>query len=194
MIEINLGDTYTPLFVTDDISVMTFYSPLKKGGSQLITARIVHLGEDILPNVYNLSFGTPLEQGYIDDIARVHHKSVGKVFSTILLFAISFLNKNPRAIIGLDGSDDARAYFYHRVFITNRNYLKKLIIPLGVDWYVRLLRNGYFEMDQNNQPLFKPKTELFDYDKPASDLYRYYMFHLLPGDNEMLRKILAEFY
>lgn len=100
------------------------------------------------------------------------------MFSTVLLFALSFLRKNNSSTIGVDGSNDIRAYLYHRMFLTNKNYLCDVIITIGVDWYVRLLRNNTVEKDNLGFPFFKPKPEQFDYQRSTKDLYRYYMFHL----------------
>lgn len=100
------------------------------------------------------------------------------MFSTIMLFVLAFLDENPHVTIGLDGSDDIRAYMYHRMFLTNKAYFANYFFTLGVDWFVRLLRNGKIELDSDGAPFFKPKPEPFDYRRSANDLYRYYMFHL----------------
>ena len=179
---INFDDTYLPMQVAEDLSFMTFISPLKNGGEQLLKVNIKHLQNDLLPNVYNLSFGPlrPNGEGEIDDEIKIHHSDVNKVFSTIILFALTFLNTNKHTTIGIDGSNDGRAYFYHRIFIKNRVYLSGFFVLLGVDWYVRLLRNGEVERDSDGSPFPKPKPEPFDYNRSTKDLYRYYMFHLLP--------------
>jgi hypothetical protein len=88
------------------------------------------------------------------------------------------LKVNPKVTIGLDGSNDVRAYLYHRMFCSNKANLDEYFMTLGADWFVRLMRNNDFERDQDGFIFFKPKPELFDYQRPASNLYRYYMFHL----------------
>jgi hypothetical protein len=178
LVVIDLDDTYTPFNVAGDLSFMIFNCPLKSGRSIFLKIIIKPLENVLLPNVYNLSFGPPSDNDEIDDAAKIHHQDVSKVFSTILLFALTFLNTNKHVTIGLDGSNDGRAYLYHRIFGTNREYLNELFVPLGVDWYVRLLRTGFVELDVEGRPFFKPKPELFDYGRPAKDLYRYYLFHL----------------
>lgn len=110
---------------------------------------------------------------------KLNHLKNGKVFSTILLFALSFLQKNKSANIGVDGSNDARAYLYHRMFFTNKEYLSEFLIPIGVDWYVRMLRDGTVEKDPDGFVFFKPKPEPLDYKRSMKDLYRYYMFYLI---------------
>ena len=89
-----------------------------------------------------------------------------------------FLQENPYTSIGIDGSNDVRAYLYHRMFVTNYDYLKNYFFTIGVDWYVKLLRNGNVELDDKGNYFFKPKPEPFDYQRNSRELYRYYMFYL----------------
>ena len=177
MIIINLEDTYEPIDVAEDLSFMTFYSEVTNSPNILIKVDISPLGDLHLPNVCNMAFG-PLINGDIDDKAKINHQSKDKVFSTILLFSLIYLQSNSKITIGIDGSNDIRAYLYHRMFLTNRTYLNEYFVTIGVDWYVKLLRNGDIELDTNRQPYFKPKPEPFDYLRPARNLYRYYMFQL----------------
>jgi len=100
------------------------------------------------------------------------------LFSTILLFCLNFLQENPDVKIGLDGSCDTRAQFYHRILINNKDYLGEYFVLLGVDWCVRLLRNGDVETDDKGVPLFKLRSELFNFQRTTKELYRYYMFYL----------------
>jgi len=91
---------------------------------------------------------------------------------------LTFLQENPTVAIGLDGSNDVRAYLYHRMFCSNKEYLDEYFVALGVDWFVRLLRNNDYERNADGSAFFKPRPEPFDYQRAAKDLYRYYMFHL----------------
>jgi len=114
----------------------------------------------------------------IDQI-KLKHLNVNKVFSTILLFGITFLQGNRDFSIGIDGSDDIRAYLYHRMFRHNIEHLSHFLSIIGVDWYVKLLRNRLdIERDDNGIPLFKPRPETFDMNRKSNDLYRYYIFTL----------------
>ena len=134
-----------------------------------------------MPNVFNLAFGPLGNDNKIDDKIRVSHKNLNKVFSTILLFAITFLedNSDKEYSIGIDGSNETRAYLYHRMFRYNNDSLSDTIITVGVDWYVKLLRNGTdIERDSDGLPLFKPRPEPFDLKREPRDLYRYYIFSL----------------
>lgn len=163
MVTINFESTYDLIEVSPDFSEATFKSIDCIGSIVLIKIQIRPLNNPLLPNVYNLSFGPPLIDGTVDDKIKIHHQDRNKVFSTILLFCLAFLQENPAVTIGLDGSNDVRAYLYHRMFISNRTYLDDFFVALGVDWHVRLLRDNSIETDVDGSPFFKP---------------RYYMFHL----------------
>ncbi len=128
-----------------------------------------------------MAFGPIDKNGKINDEIKIHHYNVGKVFSTVILFAISFLEKNQNRdlSIGIDGSNETRAYLYHRMFRYNFSSLSDTILMIGVDWYDRLLRNREdIERDSDGIAFFKPRPEPFDISRSPQDLYRYYMFSL----------------
>jgi hypothetical protein len=178
VVKIKFDETYEITSVTPDLRVATFYSIDKEGNAVLLKMKIKPVDYALLPNVYNLSFGTLKQDDKIDDTTRIAHQDHNKVFSTILFFALTFLEVNPTITIGIDGSNDARAYIYHRMFHTNKEYLSEYFVALGVDWFVRLLRNEDIERLEDGSPFFKPRPEPFDYQRNTRDLYRYYMFHL----------------
>ena len=177
MIKLDLDNTYAPVEGASDWSSMTFLSELKNDTNMMIRVEIKALKYPYLPDVFNLAFG-PAGSGKIDDNALINHKNVSKVFSTIILFTLKFLRIHPDASIGLDGSNDVRAYLYHRMYLLNRLYLSRYFITSGVDWFVRLLRSGDLERDSDGSPLFKPKPEAFDYQRAPKDLYTYYLYQL----------------
>ena len=164
--------------MAQDLSCMTFRWDGAKASDILIKIGISPLGDPLLPNVFNMAFGPLSLIGYIDDTAKIKHQNKNKVFSTILLFSMVYLQSNPEITIGIDGSNDIRAYLYHRMFLTNREYLDEYFVTIGVDWYVKLLRNSSIEVDTNGLAYFKPKPEPFDYQRAATNLYRYYMYQL----------------
>jgi len=181
MIKINLNDTYEASFVSSDLKKFTFYSELKDDTQIDLEVVITEHPDPFLADVFNLAFGSIKQDGGIDDGAILKHKNVNKVFSTVLLFAISFLKFHNRKAysIGIDGSNETRAYLYHRMFRYNNEHLSKAIVSVGVDWYVKLLRNGAdIERDVEGFPFFKPRPEPFDLNRVSTDLYRYYMFSL----------------
>ena len=178
MIKINLEDTYEPKYVSEDFKYFIFESELHD--NKLIELHVnIQVHPDLyLPNVFNLGFGPTKEDGTLDDKFKAKHKNINKLFSSILLCGILFLNQNKDNSIGIDGSDDLRAYLYHRMFRYNISNLENLSI-VGVDWYVRLLRNKIdIERDENGYPFFKPRPEVFDTERNPHDLYRYYIYKL----------------
>ena len=178
IVKINFEDTYELAAISPDLMEAAFNSLDKDGNPLLLKIIIEPPHNPLLPNVYNLCFGPPKDDGTIDDTARISHRDLNKLFSTIILFSLTFLQENPNVTIGLDGSNDVRAYLYHRIFCSIKEYLDEYFVALGVDWFVRLLRNGDYERNADGSAFFKPRPEPFDYERPAKDLYRYYMFHL----------------
>ncbi|NML20961.1 hypothetical protein HHL16_08755 [Pseudoflavitalea sp. G-6-1-2] len=175
-VKIDLEDTYELLLITPDLREAAFHSCDKKGNAVLMKIQLKPAMIGLLPDVYNLSFGPPLPNGTIDDSAEISHDDLNKLFSSIILFALTFLRANPESSIGLDGSDDVRAYLYHRIFIGNRTYLSEYLKAFGVDWFARLMRSGDIERKNDGAVFFKPQSELLDSHRPAIDLYRYYVF------------------
>jgi hypothetical protein len=177
-ITINFDDTYLPVQIQNDLSKMTFSSPQIDGSEALIVVIIERLDNPYMPNVYNLGFG-PLDGngGFLDNI-RLKHVDIDKLFSTVLFHGLNFLQINPQLTMGVDGSDDLRATTYHLMFKTNRDYLDEFFFPIGVDWYVRIFRDGHYEADEHGNYIAKPRPEPFDFDRSRHDLYRYYMFQL----------------
>jgi hypothetical protein len=181
MIKIDLDDTYDAVSASEDFKRFTFISPLKDSTNLEMHVLISDHPDPFLPNVFNLAFGPLGDDNEINDSIAVPHHNINKVFSTILLFAITFLevNKEENYSIGIDGSDERRAYLYHRMFRYNSDTLSDTIVTVGVDWYVKLLRNGTdIERDSDGLPLFKPRPEPFDLKRNPRDLYRYYIFSL----------------
>ncbi len=178
MIKINLENTFEATYVSANFDQYIFESALKDDTIVQLKVKFTNIAESLLPNVYNLAFGPFDENGKINDSINLKHKDSNKVFSTIILFSITFLKNNSNKTIGIDGSDDLRANLYHRMFRYNQKDLQDFLVIIGVDWYVRLLRNGTIELDDNGLPFFKPKPEPFDFQRKTNDLYRYYMFNL----------------
>jgi hypothetical protein len=181
IIAIDFEDVYQLISLAPDFTGATFHSFDRNGKPVLLMVLLKLVDNSLLPGVHNLAFGPINEDGSIDDQVRIKHNDSGKLFSTILLFCLKFLQKTPGAKIGLDGSCDTRAKFYHRIFINNKNYLGDYFVALGIDWCVRLLRDGKVELDSFGNPLFRLRPELFDYQRTTKDLYRYCMFYLMNG-------------
>ncbi len=181
MIKIDLNDTFKATSVSKDLKRFTFNSELLDKSIVELHVLINEHPDKLLPGVFNLAFGPIGTNGEIDDKIKLRHKNGNKVFSTVLFYAITFLEDNIEESysIGIDGSNEVRAYLYHRMFISNHDHLSDTILTVGVDWYVKLLRNGMdIERDDEDNPLFKPRPEPFDLDRKPNDLYRYYLFTL----------------
>lgn len=147
MIKINLENTFEAIYVSSNFDQYIFESQLKNNKIIQLKIKFTNIANPLLPNVYNLAFGPFNESGKIDDSINLKHRDSNKVFSTVILFSLTFLKDNPNATIGIDGSDDLRANLYHRMFRYNYKDLQDFIVIIGVDWYVRLLRNGNIELD-----------------------------------------------
>jgi hypothetical protein len=181
MISIDFGRTYSPLQgeIDKKYSAIEFYSEQVKAGPVMMRVTIKPHWDSLLPNVYNLAMGPPMGPYGIDDKVKLKHIDSNRVFSTAIFFALTFLTEYPDLTIGLDGSNDLRATLYHSMFIANRKNLGEYFTCIGVDWYVKLLRNQQeIERKPDGSPFFKPRPEQFDYSRTRHDLYRYYMFNL----------------
>jgi len=176
MIILDFEQIYAPVEIAEDLSYMTFYSPLRNGNSILLKSRVRPVDNPLLPDVFNLGFGPLDYDGEIDDNARLHHENVNKVLSTVLFFGLVFLGKFPQLTVGIDGSSEGRAYLYHRMILSNEIYLNDYFSIVGMDWYARLLRNYMVKTCENGNPVLKPVLELVDTERSLQDLYRYYMF------------------
>jgi hypothetical protein len=102
---------------------------------------------ELLPDVYNLAFGPLDAKGRINDKAELPHKDYSKVFSTILFEAWTYLKKNKDHYIGIDGSDNSRAYLYHMFIQRNYLYLNNYFNIYGIKYYVRITRFGKTQYD-----------------------------------------------
>jgi hypothetical protein len=181
MITIDFDNTFDLLWgkIDSNASITEFNSPQFDGDPVPTRVIIQPHPDSLLPNVYNLAMGPPVGEFEIEDNVRLKHSDSNKVFSTAILFALAFLTEFPEMIIGLDGTDDLRATLYHSMFKVNREHLSEFFETIGVDWYVKLLRNQIdIERKKDGSAFFKPRPEAFDYSRDRHDLYRYYMFEL----------------
>lgn len=178
MFKLDFTNTYLPELVSPDLSQAVFISEDKKGQPVRIKSIISPHPLEVLKDVYNFGFGVENEDGTIDDKIIVRHKDPAKLMSSVMFHAFTYLRNNKNQILGIDGSNDVRARLYHRMIKSNQDYLTAFFKIQGVDWYVRLLRNGEVELDPSGNPFFKPRPEEFDFNRESFDLYRYYTFYL----------------
>ena len=141
-IKIDFNNTYDIEAISTDLTLNTFTTELVDGSKVALGIKISNQVHSLLPDVYNLSFGPFEEDGTIDDAARLTHADHSKAFSTIMFTALAFLNSNPGKYLGIDGSNNARAYLYFRIIQNNYEELTRYFDIYGVNYYVRVLRKS----------------------------------------------------
>ena len=139
-VKINFDECYDIETITSDLSLSKFDTVLKNEENVTLGIRINNEVHPYLIEVYNLSFGPLTEGNSIDDKIKLHHKNHSKVFSTIVFTALSFLTQNKGKYLGIDGSNNARAYMYYRCIQNNFDYLNQFFNIYGVNYYIRVLR------------------------------------------------------
>jgi hypothetical protein len=180
-VKIDFDKLYEIEKISQDLRFSSFRSALNNGGEVPLVVRISNHSHALLPNVYNLSFGPLNAKGKLDDKAELTHSDYSKVFSTILFSALAYLKTNPGHYLGIDGSNNARAYFYYRALQRNYHYLDKHFRMYGVKYYVRISRFGKTQYD--NPFDFEdiiPYPFRIRKDQPVSQdhMYNYFIFNL----------------
>jgi hypothetical protein len=181
-VKINFDDCYDIIDSRADLKLHKFNTILSGGDKLTLGISINEQPHHLLPDVYNLAFGPIDDNNNIDDSVQIKHENLSKTFSTIVLTALTFLNENPATYLGIDGSNNARAYMYYRCVNNNYNYLTKYFKLFGVNYYVRILRKTNDE-DQfcpvdNNDLLAIPSEISFGEFIPSDKLYNYFIFKL----------------
>jgi hypothetical protein len=146
-VKIDFDEVYEIKTLTNDFRATTFISDLEDGSSVRLGVEIDDESHELLPSVYNLAFGPLDANGEIDDKAEIAHKDYSKVFSSILLAGLTFLADHPTQFLGIDGSNNARAYLYYRFLQRNFTYLDQYFEMHGLKYYVRINRFGKKEYD-----------------------------------------------
>ena len=139
-IKIDFDDCYPIKILNNSFSLSTFTSVLQTGEAVPIYINISDEPHPLIPNVYNLAFGPFGLNNQIDDKVKLCHQSYSKLFSTIVFTGLSFLERNTGKFLGIDGSNNARAYMYYRCIQNNFEYLNQHLNIYGVNYYLRILR------------------------------------------------------
>ncbi|SMD31791.1 hypothetical protein SAMN04488029_0128 [Reichenbachiella faecimaris] len=184
-IKINLGDCYELEDVSNDLSSSKFVTTLSDDSEVEIGVLIGNTSHTLLTEVYNLAFGPVDKNNAINDTAKLTHKDHSKTFSTIVLASLTFLSANPDKYLGIDGSNNARAYLYFRIIQNNYDQLSQYFEISGVNYYVRILRktkdtDSSHPVDSNDmEAIPRPiqKGEKISSDK----MYNYFIFKLKEG-------------
>jgi hypothetical protein len=180
-LKIDFKNLYDIDNISEDLRVSSFKTNLNNGHAVPLIVKISNQSHALLPNVYNLAFGPQNAKGKIDDKAELTHADYSKVFSTILFAALAYLKTNPDHYLGIDGSDNARAYFYYRAIQQNYPYLDKHFRMFGIKYFVRITRFGKTQYD--NPFDFEDIIPYpFRIDKGArisqDHMYNYFIFNL----------------
>jgi hypothetical protein len=139
-VKINLENCYDIIESREDLKLHRFNTVLKDGQIKTLGVSIGETAHPLLPDVYNLAFGPIDDNNTINDKIEIPHENLSKMFSTIILIALTFLAENPDSYLGIDGSNNARAYMYYRCINNNFDYLSDFFKLFGVKYYVRILR------------------------------------------------------
>lgn len=141
-VKLDFDNAYKIKFLSEDFRESLFRSELQDGSVLPLKIEISLEPHELLPGVFNLAFGPLDAEGKIDDKVAVHHKDYSRVFSSILSVAFTYLQKNRDSYLGVDGSNNARAYLYYRFLQRNYDYLDKFFEVFGLKYYVRISRFG----------------------------------------------------
>ena len=131
-VKINFDKVYDFEDISSDLKLSSFITRLENGDKVPLIVKISNNAHELLPSVYNLAFGPLNKQGRINDRVEMAHEDYSMVFSTILFSALAYLEQNKDHYLGIDGSDDTRAYFYFRAMIRNFDYLDQYFNMYGI--------------------------------------------------------------
>ncbi|RFM28550.1 DUF6934 family protein [Deminuibacter soli] len=141
-VQIDFDNTYDIQPLSDDLRISMFTSELQDGSSLPLRIEISSEPHALLESVYNLAFGPLNARNQIDDMVEITHKDYSKTFSSILLAGLAYLSDHPDQYLGIDGSNNLRAYYYYRMLQRNFNYLNEFFEMRGLKYYVRISRFG----------------------------------------------------
>jgi hypothetical protein len=180
VVRIDFDNRYELDNISEDLRVSKFQSVQQDGSAILLKVEISEGPHELLPNVYNLAFGPVNQRGRIDDKAQLSHQDYSRVFSTILFTGLTYLVKNKTHYLGIDGSDNSRAYMYYKFMQRNFDYLDQYFNMFGLKYYVRITRFGKRQYDdpfdfEDVQPL--PDRIQKDMAMPAEFMYNYFIFN-----------------
>jgi hypothetical protein len=179
---IDFNNLYEIDSISEDLKVSTFNTTLHTGQAVPLTVKISNESHALLPNVYNLSFGPLNAKGKINDKIELTHADYSRVFSTILFSALAYLKTNPDHYLGLEGSDNARAYFYYRALQRNFGYLHQHFRMFGVKYFVRITRFGKTQYDNpfDFEDIMPYPFRIEKGAKVSQDhMYNYFIFNLV---------------
>jgi hypothetical protein len=146
-VNIDFDNVYDINPLSEDLKISEFSTELQDGQHVPLRIEISNEPHELLPEVYNLAFGPLDAKGQIDDMAEITHSDHSRVFSSILLAGLTYLTEHPDQYLGIDGSNNARAYLYYRFLQRNFDYLDQFFEMYGLKYYVRISRFGKNQYD-----------------------------------------------
>ena len=167
--------------LSEDLKISSFKSELEDGSFADLKIQISNVSHELMPVVYNLAFGPVDAKGRINDKAELTHSDYSRVFSTILFDALTYLINNKGQYLGVDGSDNNRAYLYYRFIQRNYDYLSDYFNIFGVKYYVRITRFGkrQYENPFDFSDVLPVPEKIQKAAKITPDmLYNYFIFNL----------------
>lgn len=179
-LKLNFDNLYEIETISEDKRSASFNSILKDGSSVPLYIEISNEVHTLLPNVYNLAFGPLNRQGNIDDKAELTHGDYSKVFSTILFHGLHYLTGFPGRYLGIDGSDNRRAYYYWRTLQHNYEFLNQFFELFGIKYYVRISRFGkqQFENPFDFEDILPYPDRIHKTIEWPKTMYNYFIFKL----------------
>ena len=176
-IKIDFENRYEPSLLDNDIRFSVFESILIDGTTVKLGIKISTEEHPYMPDVYNLAFGPLNDELQIDDQEKLTHQDHSKVFSTIVFAGLSFLTEHAGKYLGIDGSNTARAYMYYRCIQNNFDYLDSFFTIYGVNYYLRVLRDGSNDYDPEDLLAF-PEAVVKGESISPKKLFNYFIFKL----------------
>jgi hypothetical protein len=164
--------------ISEDLRTAKFPTEIMTGGTVELKIEISNEAHALLPQVFNLAFGPINKRGQIDDRAELPHKDYSRVFSTILIHALNYLTNHADQYVGVDGSDNYRAYYYWRFLQRNYDYLDKYFEMFGLKYYVRITRFGKNQYDNpfDFEDIDARPDRIYKTDEGPRLMYNYFIF------------------
>jgi hypothetical protein len=98
-----------------------------------------------------------------------------------VLSGLHYLSHNPDHFLGIDGSNNGRAFLYYRIIQRNFDYLDQYFNVFGLKYYVRITRFGKTQYDDPFD-LNDIAPQLVPLKKgvriPSDMMYNYFIFNL----------------
>lgn len=185
-VKINFNNVYDINIASNEMTSASFETELIDESKEKLIVEISPEAHELMPNVYNLAFGPPDVNGEIDDKAQLKHKDYSKVFSTILLHAQAYLTIHPEHYLGIDGSDNSRAFLYYRFILNNFGYLSSYFSMGALKYYVRITRFGKYQYENpfDFQDIMPGLVKITRESPRSLDfMYNYFIFNLIKDKN-----------